>query len=94
MVVFLTKVFAHYNVSFENEKVVQLTEVIDELVFVNSKLKFGADGILSWGIAEPIFDLTAPIESIPHSPISVPVPNPPVFQNSELHHLIGLHLKS
>lgn len=85
---FLTKIFAHFDISFELEEVFQFTEVIDDLIFTNSKLKIGAVNVLSWDIEEDIPDSIALVVSPSHSPTAHSIPHPPDYQNSELHHLL------
>lgn len=64
---FITKIFEHFRISFENKEVVQLNEITNEAVFQNSKLKVNANGLLSWDFEGSTIPVFVPSVSIPHS---------------------------
>lgn len=102
---FITKILAHFGISFANEEVVQLSKDIDECESLNSKLMVNPNGILSWDVASfhtqgsvpPTSTLKSPNTSPDHSVLPepfvlVPPPNPQIFALHQLVQDMGVKL--
>lgn len=81
---FITKILAHFGISFVNEDVVQISDNIDKYILLQSKLKVNSDGILCWDVENFPTQCSIPTTSTPTSPNSSPIHNSTLPESSDL----------
>lgn len=84
---FITKIFEHFEISFANEEVVHIIDVIDETNLHSSMLKVSVNDMLFWDIVDSTHLIVPSTLPSYNSSISIPVP-PSGSKYSKLFQLI------